>query len=48
MPKLKIEKTLAQLLDNVLFEYFDKFQAYKSSVCEKVESQFFLEKKFCT
>ena len=31
---------------NLLFEHLDKFQAYSSSVCEKAESQFFLEKEF--
>ena len=31
---------------NLLFEHLDKYQAYTSSVCEKVESDFFLEKEF--
>ena len=35
-----------QLLGNLLFEHFDKFQTYSSSVCENVKSQFFLEKEF--
>ena len=39
------KNSCTQLLGNVLFEYFDKFQAYKSSVSEKVESQFFLRKE---
>ena len=37
---------MPNLIGNLLFEYFDRFQAYSSSVCEKVESQFFLEKEF--
>ena len=31
---------MPNLIGNLLFEYFDKFQVYSSSVCEKVESQF--------
>ena len=47
-PHLKIRRTsYFQLLDNLLFEHFDKFQAYIFSVFENVESQFFLEKEFC-
>ena len=38
---------MPNLIGNLLFEYLDKSQAYISSVCEKVESQFFLEKEFC-
>ena len=38
---------MPNLIGNLLFEHLDKFQAYSSSVCEKVEFQFFLEKEFC-
>ena len=38
---------MPNLIGNLLFEYLDKSQAYISSVYEKVESQFFLEKEFC-
>ena len=37
---------MPNLIDNLLFEHFDKFQAYSSSVCEKVETKIFLEKEF--
>ena len=35
-----------QLLGNLLFDHSDKFQAYNSSVCQKVKSSI-LEKEFC-
>ena len=35
-----------QLLGNLLFEHFDKFQVYISSASKKVESNIFLEKEF--
>ena len=35
---------MPNLIDNLIFEHLDKFQAYSSSVCEKVESHFFLKK----
>ena len=38
---------MPNLIANLLFEHLDKFQAYSSSVCKKVEFQFFLEKEFC-
>ena len=38
---------MPNLIGNLLFEHFDKFQAYSSSVCENVESKFFLENEFC-
>ena len=38
---------MPNLIDNLLFEHFDKFQAYSPSVCENVESKFFLENEFC-
>ena len=46
---------MLDLIGNLLFEHLDKFQAYatkfqaytSSSVCETVESQFFLGKEFC-
>ena len=31
---------MPNLIGNLLFEHLDKFQAYGSSVCEKVEFQF--------
>ena len=37
---------MPNLIGNLLFEHLDIFQAHSSSVCEKVESQFFLEKEF--
>ena len=37
---------MPNLIGNRLFEHLDKFQAYSSSVCKNVESQFFLEKEF--
>ena len=38
---------MSNLIGNPLFEHLGKLQAYSSSVCEKVEFQLFLEKKFC-
>ena len=38
---------MSNFIGNLLFEHLHKFQAYSSSVCEKVESQFLLEKEFC-
>ena len=38
---------MPNLTGNLLFEHLDKFQAYSSSVSEKAESHFFLEKDFC-
>ena len=37
---------MPNLIGNLLFEHLDIFQAHSSSVYEKVESQFFLEKEF--
>ena len=34
------------LLGNLLFGYFDRFQAHNSSVCEKFESKILSEKEF--
>ena len=31
---------MPNLIGNLLFEHLDKFQAYSSSVCKKVEFQF--------
>ena len=43
----KIKRTsYPQLLGNLLFEHSDKFQAYNSSIYQKVESNI-LEKEFC-
>ena len=36
---------MPNLIGNLLFEHLDKFQAYSSSVCEKVESHFFFRKE---
>ena len=35
---------MPNLIGNLLFQHLNKFQTYSSSVCEKVESQFFLRK----
>ena len=38
---------MPNIIRNLLSEHLDKFQGYTSSVYEKVESQFFLDKEFC-
>ena len=35
---------MPNFIGNLLFEHLSKFQAYSSSVCKKVESQFFFRK----